>query len=301
LSIIIVLEINNLIKNRFRKTEFIYDLINGIENNIKFFGSHLSILNPVELDQEKKNKQFVLYENFIVDVGNFIKHHPGGQMAIEENLYSDVGRYLTGTQAYGPNFVAHDHKYMTIKYIINNLSYAELKDNHLIVKQPQYSFDKLDNMGYSDMFRLTPNSSSIYFNQENVTLLEKRIVAQDTYEYRFKIQNLLFAKFLPGVNWIGRHFSVSSKQENKTRYYSICATLDDKIKEHHNRLLQNLKLLENGQNININFIIESESYVNYLSLYIKHYNLKNALSNYIFNLTEGKVNDLIIRGPNVTH
>ncbi len=67
------------------------------------------------------------------DVGYFIESHPGGSHLLIKNLYQDIGRYVTGTQAFSKNFKPYSHNYLTHKYIMMQLAYAEIKDNHNIL------------------------------------------------------------------------------------------------------------------------------------------------------------------------
>jgi hypothetical protein len=295
LSIILILEILNFTTNHYKKEEYIKELIEEIEQEKKLFGSSKAVIHPTDLVQEKKKNKYVLYENYIVDIGNFMPFHPGGMMAIEDYLYTDVGRYLTGTQAYNKNFKPHSHKYSTFKHVITSLAYAELRDNHRLVTK---SFGIIDSNPRSsnDLFKIS-EADSTYINESSLVLLETTVVANSTFEYKFHAKNFLFAKFLPGVFWIGRHFSISSEKANKTRYYTICLSMDKKMKEKHLKLLENVNKLEKAEKIEDLALKDHEMANNSISVYIKHYTSKNALSDHIFNLTPGQSSDLIIRGP----
>ena len=255
-------------------------------------------MHPSDLVKEKKNKKFVLYENFVCDVGDFIKAHPGGQTMIEDNLFTDVGRYMTGTQAFSKNFLAHSHSYVTHKHIIGSMSYAEIKDKHrLVFKNLSYS----DNTSGYKFNKYDFNST--YIIDSNVSLVKKSLIAENVYQYKFSIEGFSFASFLPGVFWMGRHFSVSSSTLNKTRYYSICLCLEDTIKNKHYELIDNLKKLENKETGPLSDISikENEMEVKHLNLYIKNYKHSNCLSEYISNIpvTGLYQTDLNVRGPNV--
>lgn len=299
LGIIILLEILNFTTNYFKREEFMKELVEELETEKKLYGNNIKIISPEDLVNERKNRKFVLYENYLINVNKFLEYHPGGQMALEENLYSDVGRYLTGNQAFKKNFKPHTHKYMTLKHIITSMAYSELRDDHgLVYKNLNSESSKIIN----DFFKFSDLcSSSYYISESNPILQHKSLVAKDTFEYRFSIKKFNFARFLAGVSWIGRHYSVSSMHANKTRYYSICLAMDPKIKEKLLRLMENIKLLENRQSISMDStglcIKDNEMISDYLCLYIKHYNFNNSLSNHIYNLPVGNQSDLVIRGP----
>jgi hypothetical protein len=288
----------NFTTNYLKRVEFMKELIEEMEHDKKLFGMNMHILHPEDLVNERKNKKFVLFENYLINVKKFLEYHPGGQMAIEDYLYTDVGRYLTGNQAYNKNFKAHAHKYMTLKHAINSMAYAELRDNHQLV-QKVLQIETSSRLN-KDFFKFSDVDSS-YINESNPILLHKTSVAKDTFEYRFSIKKFNFARFLPGIFWIGRHYSVSSLHANKTRYYSISLAMDPKIKEKLIRLMENITRLENRDLIDTICLKDNEMVSDYLPLYIKHYHFKNSLSNHIYNLPVGNQTDLIIRGPIVRH
>lgn len=228
-----------------------------------------------QLKDEMRKTKYVLYDNLICDVGEFINHHPGGKNLISDNLYTDVGRYITGTQAYSSKFLGHDHRFMTYRHLINKLAYGEIVEDHRII---------LDNRN---------SSYTLGGGMGNLTFIKKRAIAENTYEFSFSDKNLKFARFLPGHIWIGRHFSVTSGNLNKTRYYSLCLGLDEKIKEAHQNLLLNLSTSES---LPVE-IKENDLFSKNLHLYIKRYQHKDALSDYIHH----KTNDILIKGPLVIY
>jgi hypothetical protein len=221
-------------------------------------------MTSADIGPEKSNRFFVIYENYLLNVENYITAHPGGRNMISDNLFSDVGRYLTGTQAYSTQIKAHSHKLATFEYALKTLAYAEIKDNDRIVLKD-----------YKD-----------HFLNETFTIKGKREVAQSVYEYRLSSSNITFARFITGHSWIGKHFSFTSKKLNKTRYYTLCLAMDEEIKISHNSLLNNV--LNDGQ---LKPIVNTSS--NYLAIFSKRYNFPNTLSNELYL----SMDDFIIRGP----
>jgi hypothetical protein len=270
--------------NYFKKVQYVHDCIIEKNQENKDYNT-LKSLHPKDLKNEMFKTKFVIYENYICNVEEFINSHPGGNLLIESNLYSDVGRYLTGTQDYSKNIKSHSHNFSTHKNLINSLSYAELYENHqLVLRNESY---------WSSDFGI-----SVYLNEDCVKLNSRNLIADNIFEYKFNIRNYIFAELLPGVDWIGRHFSISSTNLNKTRYYSLCLNLDENLQKKHRLLYKNLKSLEKKDGI-CNIMEKKNTVKNCLSLYIKKYNDINALSCHISNIIEKDENDLIIRGPNV--
>jgi ferredoxin-NADP reductase len=293
MSIFIVLTITfelwNLILNSY-KIIYISRLINKRELNLPTYNKKL-------LEDEKKIRKYVLFNNLLCDVTFVLNYHPGGKNLIEDNLYLDIGRYITGTQAYNNSIKAHNHNFYSYAHLINRLAYAQFKDDNLIIRNNNITY-------YLETSDLS-----------NVRLIDKRTIALDTVEFKFTLNNnimntmsdnktILFSTFLTGHLWLGRHFAVSSKRLNKTRYYSICLSLNQNIYDKYLEMIDNVKsneLIEaNSESINSlnkikppKFDLTSETY----SLYIKRYNYKDALSNHIHNLEKNTEIDLIINGP----
>ncbi len=84
-------------------------------------------------DLSRLNKNYVLYENYIVDVTEFMYHHPGGQNLIKENLKQDVTRFINGSVSLNSNYIPHTHSYLANKHILEKLTIGILKENHQLV------------------------------------------------------------------------------------------------------------------------------------------------------------------------
>lgn len=283
------MEIVEFVREYSKKTKIIKTAIDELELSYTYKGEkEKQYYNLKQVNEEKSKTKFVIFENYLVDVTKFIDHHPGRPHLIEDNLYSDVGRYMTGTQAYSQHYHTHYHSASTFKKMLNEMVFAEIKDeNKIILKHGPPS----DTITFNLLSSGTMNESYIQLNS-------KIQIAESVYEFRFvPQQSLRYAKFLPGITWIGKHFSVSSLELNKTRYYSLCLTLDENVKQKHLQLLQNVAKLDSKQEIENVAIPDNENYVKYLSLYIKRYPEKQSLSDYIHNLPLNTQSDLIIRGP----
>jgi hypothetical protein len=251
---------------------------------------NLPIYSIEKVNIEKKIKKFVIYENLLLNIEKYIEEHPGGRNILSNNLYQDISRYITGNQAYSTKISAYDHNIETHIFSIKNISYAIIKDQHEII--------------------LNMNKSSTYIN--NPMNFSKKIpFAESTGKISFEKNGFLFANFLKGFEWCGRHFSISSISLKKIRYYSLCICLNEISQKKFLQLLNNLNLLEENKKIEDIQIKENERYTNEISFYIKSYNYSKALSQHINLLTKDKNNynkeedmnfinynnDLIIRGP----
>jgi hypothetical protein len=244
----------------------IFEIIHFVRNNKRYklldeFNKKVAVNKKItihELQEEKVKTKYVLYENYICNVGNFITSHPGGRNLIAENLYTDVGRYLTGTQGYSRRITAHRHNFATIRNLVLNMAYAELiQDNSIVINDR----DKSNNIDVS------------------VKVGSIREIAKDTFEYKFIPENYQFTKHLAGHQWIGRHFTISSEDLTKTRYYSLCLSINEVYRTKLGRMLDNA-LIEKLEYQDVELKLD-ERHANYICFYIKLYRHSNTLSKYL--------------------
>lgn len=292
LGTIVIIEITNLINNKLKKVNKLKDFFQ--EQDIKLSDTFPKF-NLASLHEEKSKTKWVLYDNYICDVGNYITSHPGGANTIEENLYSDMSRFMTGTQAYSSGIEAYDHNIRTVQLLIDKMCYGVLKDSHnIIFKKGSTPMHIAKNTESASLHE----SPSEYISESYVHLVSKQEIAENIFQYKFKSQKgMQFAKILPGVYSLGRHYSLSSLELNKTRYYSISMCLSEEIKRKHFELIQNVKKIESGLEVVNVEIPEDKMYCDEFNLYIKKYNFKNGLSGYVVKFNDDMQTDLIIRGP----
>ena len=224
-------------------------------------------------------KRFVFVNNILCDVTEYIDTHPGGANLISENLYNDVSKYLNGSVPYNSKVKAHEHSYLTCLHIINNLSFAEIHENHNLV--------------------LSSDNSSMYLN-DNMIVSNSRVIGSNYKEFCLtlknseKLKSSKFSRYNTGLSWMGKHYSFISDEINKNRLYSICLALDDVIAKHHERIVNNVLKLENNESINANMLNEEEKFTNELKIYVKNYETPNSFSN---QLHIGKIKELNVSGP----
>jgi len=232
--------------------------------------------------REKRNKKdslWCLYDNYLIDIGDYLSAHPGGRNLLFDSLYQDVTRYVNGSVPYNSKFDAWSHNYLTCKYAIQQLAFAEIKDDHKII--------------------IDSNESSMYI-YDDANLVKSRVTAGVTNEFSFQISSNIkqcrYARYLEGFSWMGRHFAIYSKGKDISRLYSLCLAANEKVHEIHKQILDNIYSVEKGQSATIRNLSEAELYSSDLELYVKRYDYPKAFSLY---LHKGKIpeNDLVIKGP----
>ena len=241
----------------------------------EIYNSKYPIFNITQISEEKSKKKFVMYENLLCDVTKYAEDHPGGKNMIKENFFSDISRYIIGNQGYSSKVSAYDHNFQTCEYAIKNLAYAIFLDDHKIVLKKDTTAYLNHDMVFESKIEIAENSSQLNFSHEG---------------FKFPI-------FLPGTNWNGRHFAVSSIELNKTRYYSLCLCMNTIVQDKIKILFENIKNLENQESIKDCSINPSELYSDNFSLYVKSYNFPKGLAKYLHSIKPKSTSGINIRGP----
>lgn len=226
-----------------------------------------------------KEKQFVLIDNILVDVGNYLDNHPGGRNLLEDNLYGDVTRYMNGSVPFSSNFKAVDHKYLSCLIAIKFMSFGKIYDDHNIV---------------------VDSNDKSYYLFDKMNIVASRVTAGVTKEFQLRtkenLKEIKFARYLPGFSWMGKHFSLTSQKMDTNRLYSLCLSGNENIHNLHLNMLENIALLEQKGSPKITHLAKEDYYSKNLEIYIKRYDFTNAFSNY---LHKGKIDqdDLTVKGP----
>ena len=157
----------------------------------EFKSNNVKIYSHLELSKLKKSRKIVFFDNYIIDVTDFIEHHPGGQIHLIETINQDVSRYLDATAAINPSFDPRSHLVSTYQHIFDSMIIGQFQDNSGLIIKSNKNSDIIDH---------------------ELSLMSKRKIAKDTYEFKFqfktKSQDIIFSRFLPGFEWMGRHFAV---------------------------------------------------------------------------------------------
>lgn len=272
---ILIFDIHHIFLNYFSK--FNHQSLNEISET-KY--NNLPILKIEDVEDSNSKRKIVLLDNLVCDITDFINSHPGGASNIEPFVGKDISRYLSGTFAPHSGFKLYKHRFQTIKYAIEKFTIGKLHDNHQIafIENNKEKISVYPNCGF-----------------ERVSYI---LIAKDTYkvELACNCMDFKFAVGLPGVDFLGRHYSVTSKIMNKTRYYSICFILNNQVNAAHRRLMdcmlnsQELKLTTSFPELKLP---TSKSQIEF---HLKKYNRTESMS---YHLTSDKKlkGDLNVLGP----
>ncbi|OMJ77414.1 hypothetical protein SteCoe_23016 [Stentor coeruleus] len=168
-------------------------------------GGYSKIFKSIHRDKRK----FVFYDNYLLDIGDFITSHPGGAFIIKQVIGEDVGKYLNGSSSlpgYGPNY--HD---MLAFSFAKSMAIAEL--------------------GYENNVL----TGSIGQERMEWEIVDKLKVCESTFCIVLSSEEWNLCK-PGGFDWMGKHFLLTMSEVNQARrYYSMVLTNLPNWQEHNMR------------------------------------------------------------------
>lgn len=213
----------------------------------------------------------VFLDQWVLDIGDFMSSHPGGESLLRLNVTEDVGKYLTGTLGWSREVVAYTHsKYARIlvkQHRIGRLAYPEG------IIQGQSGAATLDSM----VWQLTERS------EEADGLIVR---------FSFTIRNHKIANSPAGVDWMGKHFRLTAiiAGQKVRRYYSMALCLNLGTR---NRWIASMQSL--GHDVpTVEYVRRAETEEEYMELVVKRYE-KGRFSSFIHDMQVGE--RVQARGP----
>lgn len=206
-------------------------------------------------------KEWVFYDELILDVSGFKWNHPGGSFMFKRIAGQDVGKFLNGcsnVNDYRPYFHTDQARNMAEHLAVGFVAF------------PSYLFVSVNN--YETM-------SDMKWNLTNRTT-----IARDTYCLEFSSHNWNINEDAPGFEWIGKHFLVTARVAGKIlhRYYSFVLV---------NLAVWAEEVRHAGMNAH-NYKVQKEG--NKLRLHTKHY-AGGMMTDYLTSIPLGS--EIQFKGP----
>lgn len=159
-----------------------------------------------------RGDQLVIVDEFVLDIGPFTKHHPGGQFVIKHNIGQDVSKFFHGGYSLEGNLgpapapgVKHSNY---ARVIVNDLIIAQL-DRKVTVQSTCARVD-------------------VKFTSEVASHVHRHFMKTTG---KGPVPN--FKRFFPGLSMIGKHFTIkliSRRDEVKPcRHYTICNVMQQDV------------------------------------------------------------------------
>ena len=197
-------------------------------------------------------KQYVLLDNYVVDVKNFIDEHPGGSAVLKHHIGKDIGKYFHGAYSVVSPYAQNIHSTDALK-ILKRLIVSKLSsENH----ETYFIKDSMN------------NASQLY------SIKDQEEIGKDLYRVTLSNPQTRVKNIVDYSLNFGKCFLVCSKENNKRRYYTVCHCLWSGI---YNEYLTVIKAVVNNQEYEPKYssIDEYKAESKDLELVVKHYGQSN--------------------------
>ena len=156
----------------------------------------------------RNGRKLVLFNNFIIDVENFMSEHPGSRFVIEQNIGNDIGQFFYGAYSVEQEVAPHIHSNFAAMIM------KKLAVGKLIIAPPKpitYIND------ISNQYVQTIVGGDVEFTVQN-----NHAITSSISRITFHSMNCNIDKTYPNLKFAGKSFSVTSLQNFVSRYYTIC-------------------------------------------------------------------------------
>lgn len=233
----------------------------------------------------KEGKKYCLMDQYVIDVCWYRWEHPGSTYAIDNCIGKEIGKYIYGSYSQEDWVNPWKHSWVA-GAIIRSLVVAKIKDkiNDGLI-QPTINADPVNSPG-----QMFDSGANVY------TITKKSEIMKDIYRFQLSNGKTKFVSYYPNLNQSGRGYVVNSRQNNISRYYTICNCMNEKYYDYY---MEAFNAILEGRQRKSNLILNKNVWQekdNFVELVIKVYHqAKRGVATQICNATEG--DQFIMDGP----
>jgi hypothetical protein len=232
------------------------------------------------MERIKAGEKLVILDEFILDISDYARKHPGGTYLLTENVGRDISKFFYGGYAFDGN--SNNPKAYTPRWDHSNI--ARRIVSTLIV-------GVMKSKDLQTVVVTIDASRTSKVNEKTATFIFKSTKAESVFNWM---------NYYPDLGMIGKHFLISSRLNRRRihRHYTIANCMRQDIYENLREEIKSQQdSLENGQmsHVNINPNILDASEQDNVAMTLKTYDIPNGLSTLIHN---GKQQAIYhIKGP----
>jgi len=147
-----------------------------------------------------KNKDYMFYEEFVIDITDFKFSHPGGAYMLNDSIGEDTGKYMIGCSSANGDLEPYTH---------SSESFDLLKK--LVVAKVPYPDEFLIPLNYEELM------DSMMWSVKS-----QHILSENTYLLVLSSKNFNMSSKCKNPSWLGKHFRINAEVDGKnvSRYYS---------------------------------------------------------------------------------
>lgn len=153
-------------------------------------------------------KKLVLFNNFIVNVENFMDEHPGTRFVISHNIGKEIGKYFYGAYSLEQDVAPYAHSSYAAN-LIKRLTVGKLE----ISKKYENEVENMKKMMESVYLIESPD---LVFTVRNKTEINESVS-----RIAFHGSDTTIKKFYSGLKLLGKGYSITSLNNYISRYYTI--------------------------------------------------------------------------------
>lgn len=243
------------------------------------------------LEFQQSKKKLALFDNYVVDLSYYGIDHPGGKYVLDECVGKDLGKYFYGSYSMENRVKPHTHSMIAAKILVKMVCAKIIEPKE---KGKLFSEDLEGSSGNTNAVENKPQAlsgpSSIFY------VKEKDLMSPDIYKVKFGNGKTKVRLFNPGIEMLGRHYLITSLQNQCCRYYTICNCLHSKVYPQYMNVMKSI-LSDEPLERNYKGITQiSEAWDDYLESVIKFY--KQTKTGISKQLDDAKESDqFYITGP----
>ena len=166
------------------------------------------------LTEVKGGRKLALFDDYIVDLGNYGYEHPGGNYVLTEWIGWDLGKYFYGSYSM-ENWI----KPVTHSRVAGRILFKLICGKIAHHPDAYQIFSPINDYGKGKI-----NGTTFMFKVK-----EKTEITKDIWRVVFENKNLNIKKFYRGLSLAGRGFIISSPKNQVSRYYTIWNWMGSKI------------------------------------------------------------------------
>lgn len=202
---------------------------------------------PISLEEFNKRvkagEKLVILDDMVIDVSDYMDHHPGGRFSLENNIGKDISKFFYGGYSQESNLSPHTHSNEARK-ALNTLIVATL------VQEVSTEIFKI-----SESQSLTSSITSVTFSR----------AAKNPQPLPNPVLNLEHA---------GKHFLVRQAGKRTYRQFTYCFAIQPEVYKHLTRLAADGKKAIDGVNDSLKQRLSWDE----INLTIKNYSENDGLS-----------------------
>lgn len=261
--------------------EIIYQIRKPIKMSHRTMLANKRLPSMTMRDFEKAilhNQKYCLMDEYVIDIGKFVKEHPGGSAMINHHIGRSIGKYFYGAYSLEYTTFNHTHTYFAAK-VLAKLAVAKIdsRENTVINHKEQLDYKLQD-------------SSNIFTFKKKDKLMAK------VYRVLFENNDVTVSNFTSDISNFGKSMLVTSMKNYTSRYYTICHCMWSGI---YKEYITAMKLAVDGARFkrryaNVEkYLEESDSSIQFI---MKHYSKSNdGVSHQV--KTSSRNSEFYITGP----